>query len=133
MKGLPGKGSVALALLLTVTASGSACAMSSTSTGQLRCVVQGEDLLPPELGGQAAVCSAIQQAATPVLQRAGIAPAAVSVSVQVTSQSTISATASVGGTSRPEQHVATSDRLLNPGAIDMLARAVASDLSKLTQ
>ena len=107
--------------------------MSSTSTEQLRCVVQGVEKLPPELGGEAAVCSAIERAAAPELLRAGIAPAAVSVSVQVLSQHRISAIATVDGRSLPEQHVARSDRPLNTRTIDMLAEGVALELSKLAQ
>lgn len=133
MTSLAGKGSAALALLLAAAVSGSACAMSSTSTEQLRCAVQGEEKLPPEVGGEGAVCSAMKRAVEPVLQQSGVSAAVVSVSVEVKSEYRISAIASVGGRALPEQHVASTDRVLNPRAIDMLARAVASELSKLQQ
>lgn len=107
--------------------------MSSTSAEQLRCIVQGEEKLPAEVGGEAAVCSAIERAAAPALQSAGLSPAAVSISVEVKSQYRISAVPAVGGRSLPEQHVGISDRPLNARAIDMLANAIAAELAKLAQ
>lgn len=129
--GLAGKGATTLALFLCVVASGSACAMSSTSIEQLRCIVRGQEKLAPELGGEAAICSAIRRTAAPVLQKAGIAPAAVSISVEVRSQYTISAVASVGSITLPAQYVAASDRPLQARSIEMLAEGVALELSKL--
>lgn len=107
--------------------------MNSTSTEQLRCVVQGEEKLPAEIGGGGAVCSAITRASAPVLQRGGVAPGTVSVSVEVISPYRISATPSVGGRTLPEQHVGISDRPLNARALDMLGQAIAAELSKLAQ
>lgn len=131
MTNLAEKGLAAAVLLLAAVASGSACAMRPTSSDQLRCVVQGAEKLPPELGGAAAVCAAFERAAAPELRRAGIALAGVSVSVQVRSQYRISAVASVGERSLPEQNVGISDRQLNTGAIEMLARAIVADLSNI--
>lgn len=133
MTSLAEKGSVAVALLLAAAASGSACAMSPTSTEQLRCVVQGEENLPAELGGGEAICSEIRRAAAPVLQSAAVSPAAVSVSVKVTSAHTLTAGGSVSGRPLQEQHVATSDRPLTSRAVGMLANAVAAELSKVAQ
>lgn len=132
MTNLAGKGTAALTLVLAAAASGSACAMSPTSSQQLRCVVQGEEKLPPELGGADAVCSAIERASAPVLQRSGANPS-VSVNVQVLSAFAASAVVTVGAERLPEQRVDISDRPLNARTIDMLARAVAAQLSKATQ
>ncbi len=117
--------------LLAAAASGSACAMASTSPQKISCAVQGEDKLPPGLGGQAEVCSAVARAALPALERAGIAPAALAVTVKVTSGHSLSAVAVVNGRALPEQKVGVSDRALNARAVEMLAAALAGEIAKL--
>lgn len=107
--------------------------MNSTSSEQLHCVVRGEERLPPDVGGAEAVCSAIKRASAPVLQRAGASPASVSITVDVQSAFTISAVTTVGGRALPVQRVDISDRPLNRRTIDMLAQAVAAELSKAAQ
>ena len=104
--------------------------MTTHSPSQIRCTVEGEAKLPPEIGGGDAVCGAIVRAALPVIERAGIAPESVGVSVQVKSDSRISAVPSIGGKALPEQNVAISDRPLNQRSITMLAEAVAAQLAK---
>lgn len=106
--------------------------MTSTSPEQLRCVVEGGEMLPPEIGADE-ICSAIRLASEPVLSSAAISPAAVSVSVKVRSASAISATASFGGRQLRERNVATSNRPLTARAVDMLAKAVAEELSTVAQ
>ena len=128
MTSMSGAGSAALALLLAAAASGSACAMNSTSTEQLRCVVQGEEQLPAELDVET-ICSAIRSASAPALASAAIPASAVSVLVEVRSGHGLSATATVSGTALRERHVATSNRPLNARAVKMLADAVAAELS----
>ena len=104
--------------------------MTTDSQSQIRCTVEGEAKLPPEIGGADAVCGAIVRAALPVIQRAGIAPETIGVSVRVKSDSRISAVPSIGGKALPEQNVAISDRTLNQRSIAMLADAVAAVLAK---
>lgn len=105
--------------------------MNSTSSDALHCAVEGAEKLPPELGGSAAICSAITKAAAPVLNSRRVGAEAVSVVVNVQSASAISAATSVAGKSLPEQKVAISDRTLNARAIDMLANAIAAELARL--
>jgi hypothetical protein len=102
--------------------------MTSIPPQQIRCLVQGEEKLPAEIEADA-ICSAIQRASAPVLQRTGLAPARVSVLVTVKSAFGLSATATVGGKTLREHNVAISDRPLNLRAVDMLANAVAAELS----
>ena len=104
--------------------------MKSASHEGIRCTVEGEGKLPSELGGQAAICSAIASAVLPQLQGAGIAPDAVEVQVFVKSKYMFSAVVSVNGVPRPEQTVGVTDRALNERAVQMLAQAVAGELAK---
>lgn len=106
--------------------------MTRAPSEDLRCVVQGEEKLPPEIGAET-ICSAIKRAAAPVLQSAALSPAAVSVSVKVTSAHTLTAAATVGGRTLPEHNVATMDRPLTQRAVNTLANAVAAELSKAAQ
>jgi hypothetical protein len=125
-----------LALLITVAAlNGSACAMAATSEpalGQgINCTVQNADKLPPQLGGEAAICSIMANILLPSLHQAGLASSALALFVNVKSESRISAVASVNGKPMPEQNVASSDRSLSAGAIEMLAQGVAREVAKL--
>lgn len=106
--------------------------MTSMPVQEIRCVVQGAEKLPSEIKADA-ICSAIQRASAPVLQRTGLSPAAVSVLVQVKSALGLSATATVGGRNLAERHVDISDSPLNARAIEMLAQGVAFELSKLAK
>lgn len=103
--------------------------MTANSHEDLRCTVQGVQKLPQGLGGQPAVCSVIANAVLPALARAGISSSAVTVAVEVKSESRISAIAEINGRPLPEQNVAVSDRALNAGAIRMLADGLATQLS----
>ena len=103
--------------------------MTSSPGHHISCTVEGEDKLPPGIGGQA-ICAAIESAAAPVLQKAGIAASAVTVLVRIRSQHTASAAASVDGKSLAEQHVASSDHPLAAGSIAMLADGVAKELAR---
>lgn len=105
--------------------------MNSVSTHGIRCDVQGEDKLPAEIGGEAAVCAAIADAAIPELQRVGVPPESVAVTVHVISTQTMSAVASVNERALRVQKVGVMDRPLNERAVKMLAQAVAGDLAKL--
>lgn len=103
--------------------------MNRTPGEGIRCTVAGEEMLAQELGGEKAVCSAIERAAAPALQRSGIPAAEVAVSVRVATPYAITATVSVRGKTFPEQRIDISDRPLNQRSIDMLGQAVASQLS----
>ena len=103
--------------------------MNSISAGGLRCAVEGEEKLPTELGGEPAICAAIAEAALPELERAGIAPDSVAVTVSVGSPFLMSAAVSVGDRTLPDQKVGISDRPLNARAVKMLADAVARALA----
>ena len=105
--------------------------MNGVSADGLRCAIEGEDQLPAETGGEAGVCAAVARAVLPEIERAGIAPASVSVTVTVASPYAMAATASVGGRALPEQKVGISDRPLNARAVQMLADALARELASL--
>ncbi len=104
--------------------------MSPTSDRPIQCAVEGADKLPAEIGGEPAICATIAAAVLPALERSGVSPSAVSLSVRVKSDSHISTVASISGTRLAEQNVAISDRALTSGAIDMLAQALAAELSR---
>lgn len=112
---------------------GSACAMNSTSETRLACSVAGASELPAQIGGADGVCAAIERAVVPALRDSGIASSAVAIAVQVKSASRVSAVATLNGSALPEQNVASSDRTLNAGSIDMLARGLAAQLSAARQ
>lgn len=105
--------------------------MNRTESARIDCTVENPANLPAELGGPDAVCAAIEKAALPALQSAGIAPSELKVSVKAQSSHQLSATASAGSFRIAEQKVGISDRALNRRAVDMLARAIASELEKL--
>jgi hypothetical protein len=104
--------------------------MNSATGSRISCTVEGAEKLPSEIGGEEAVCAALERAAAATLRQAGVAPSALSVSVNVRSAYRISAVASLDGKTIPEQQVGISDRELNARAIDMLAQAVAAELGK---
>lgn len=119
---------IAGAAALAVTG-GSACAMNNTAGETIRCSVIGAEKLPSEVGGADAVCSALAAAAVPAARSAGISESALSVTVTVSSPSVATAVATVGTVALPEQTVGVSDRDLSKSAIEMLARALASQIS----
>ncbi len=107
--------------------------MTPTSDQSICCAVVGAEKLPAGLGGESAVCAAITAAAAPALRQSGVSPSAVTITVQVKSNSWISALPEVNGKALYELKVASSDSSLNSRSIDMLATAVAAELSKLAQ
>jgi len=104
--------------------------MASTRPETIRCSVQLATNLPAEIGGPDAVCAAVNQAALPVLKRAGIDASAMSVEVRVVSNHRIAAVASLSGRQLPEHVIDVADRTLNRRAIEMLAAAMAAEVSK---
>ena len=122
----------AIALLIAAAVpNGSACAMAQTSAQAVNCTVQNAEKLPPALGGEAAVCSIIDRLVLPSVRSAGLSPSSVSVSVNVKSQSLVSAVAVVNGSAMAEQNVASSDRALGASAIEMLGKAIATQIAKI--
>lgn len=105
--------------------------MNSTPASGLRCTVQGEENLPPGLGGEAGVCASIVGAVLPALQHGGIPAESVVIAVRVKSRNSMSAVAKVHDQTLPEQTVGVMDRPLNERAVKMLAQAVAGELAKL--
>lgn len=98
--------------------------MGTTSGPAIRCTVEGAEKLPRELGGSDGVCATITRA----LAAKGIDAESASVTVEVKSDSIMSATATIAGRAFPAQTVGVSDRSLNPRAVEMLAAAVAGQV-----
>lgn len=105
--------------------------MAETSDQGIDCTVQNAEQLPADLGGRTGVCSIIEKTLLPSIQSAGISPSAITVTVNVKSDSRASAVAVVNGAATAEQNVASSDRALSAGAIQMLANGIAAEIAKL--
>ena len=67
------------------------------------------------------------------MQRAGIDPSKLSVEVRVVSNHRIAASATLSGRQLPEHVVDVADRSLNRRAIDMLAAAMAAEISNSSE
>ena len=105
--------------------------MAQTPDQGIDCTVQNAEILPANLGGEAGVCAIVQRILLPAVHKARLSPSAVAVSVNVKSDSMASAIATVSGVATPEQKVASSDRKLGKGAIEMLANGIADQLAKM--
>jgi hypothetical protein len=113
-----------LAAIVAIAASAAACgpAVSARQSGPCR-VVDGAKL-PPEVGGSAAICSAIEQAI------AARAPnVRYTAQVRVLSLSAMAVNVEVEGRKLAEQHYAVMDRNINPGFIKRAADAVAEEVA----
>jgi hypothetical protein len=108
---------------------GSASMTAWHGSEAIRCSVDLAANLPREIGGPDAVCAAISEAALPALRRAGIPASAMSVKVRVVSDHRISGVASLDGRDLPEHVIDVADRSLNRRAIEMLAAAMAAEVS----
>ena len=101
----------------------SACAMTAPAAPQVACTVEGSKHLPPETGGETALCGAIRQA----VSDAGHSSARVQVIVRSPSQ--VSATVTLAdGRSLPAVTTATADRNLSSRSVRMLADAISAQL-----
>lgn len=118
---------LSLAILAAVSGGG-ACAMNNLAPDALQCSVSHAEKLPSGLS-EGSICAALRQAAVPALDRIGLATKALSVQIQVESDSKLVATATLAGKTLPEHRVATSDRLLNAKAVEMLAKAIAAEIA----
>ena len=117
---LPSRMFAAVCALSMASASGGACAMTQANSPD-RCRVNGEELLPAEVGGPQALCGAIEAAADS--RAPGIA---FTVEIQVMSASSLSADVKLGdGTSLPKQKLSDSDRALNKSSVGRFASAIA--------
>ena len=110
-----------LAFAMAGSIGGNACAMADSRADTPACVVGGADKLPAGLNGDS-ICTAIRAAAR------DLSPgAAFSVEVRVVSASSLAARIRLGdGRDLPEQKMAVSDRMLNPGSIERFAAAIAA-------
>ena len=106
--------------------------MNNHAAATIRCSVEQAGKLPPTITATT-VCDAIGKAALPALERAGMPPAALSVTVRVESDRKIVAAASLHGKPLPEHRIGISDRALNAHAVDMLAAAIAADIASARQ
>lgn len=102
--------------------------MNTGKDAAIHCVVERSDKLPPELSADA-LCAAVRRAATPALERSGLNPTALSVRITVDSDTKLSAFATLNGKILPDHHVGIADRALNERAVDMLATAIAADVT----
>ena len=121
----------ALALLAGL-GGGSALAMTSRNPSAVYCSLEQGGKLPKGLVASD-VCAAIQSAAAPALERAGLSPSALSVRVTVVSDRKLVASATLGGKALPEHRIGISDRALNARAVQMLASAIAADIASARQ
>jgi len=103
--------------------------MASSRAETIHCSVEQGSNLPTEIGGADAVCAAIAQATLPVMQRLGIDASQLAVGVRVVSNHRIAAVASLSGRQLPEHVIDVADRTLNRRAIEMLAAAMAAEVS----
>lgn len=120
MRGVLHTGIVALAALVLVNGNAVTAGVSKNP-----CRVVGTEKLPPETGGMAGICAAVEQAV------AARAPnVAYSAEVKVISASKLTASLIVNGKSLPEQRFAVMDRRLNASAIQHFAEGLATEVAK---
>lgn len=99
--------------------------MSTQETNEPGCRVENAEKLPPESGGEQALCRAIRNAAS-VRGVAGY-----SVEVRVLGPSTLAASIiTAAGQRLPEQKYASSDRPLSSGSFERFARVLADQLAE---
>jgi hypothetical protein len=89
------------------------------------CRVLNGEKLPPESGGAAAICSAIEQAIS-----ARAPEVRYTAEVRVISKSALSAIIVADGHTLSEQHLSVSDRYLNPLSIKHFADVLAEEVAK---
>src|SRR5215213_6953918 len=114
-----------LASILLLTAAMAPAGTSTMSNPLGPCHIVGAEKLPREIGGGAAVCSAIQRAIS--AQAPGLK---YTVHVEVLSQSSVKATVDMDGRRLPEQRISVVDRDLNTRSIERFANALASEAAK---
>ena len=114
--------------ILASAACVAACAPAMSASQGRPCRVLNGAKLPPEAGGAAALCSAIEQAIaarTPKVRY--------SAEVRVLSQSSLAVNVEVSGRRLAEQHYSVMDRNLNPSSIKRFAEAIADELAKASK
>ncbi len=116
-------------LLIAAAFEGSACAMRPADKSSVSCTVQNLEKLPADLRHQESICGPLVSAAQTAAGKAALASNAVTLRVVVDSPYKLAATAIVNGTALPEQKLASADRPLTSGSIEMLAGALASQLA----
>lgn len=100
--------------------------MNVRSAGAGGCRVENAEALPPESGGEPALCAAIREA----VAAQGIGQA-YSVTVRVLGPSMLAASITTAtGETLPEQKLAASDRPLNAASFERFARVLALQLAQ---
>lgn len=89
------------------------------------CRVVGAEKLPPETGGVAGICSAVEHAVG-----ARVPNVVYSAEVNVVSASRLTASLIVNGKALPEQRFAVMDHRLNASAIQHFAEGLATEIAK---
>lgn len=102
--------------------------MSAPEGEHGRCHVIDGGKLPPESGGAAAICSAVEHAIA-----ARTPDVAYAAKIRVLSKSGLAATLVSRGRTLPDLHFSVSDRNLNPASIERFAAGVAEHLAKATE
>ena len=113
-------------LASAVSVAACAPAMSAPQSGPCR-VLNGEKL-PPESGGPAAICSAIEKAMS-----ARAPKVKYSAQVRVVSKSALTVAIIANGKKLPDQNMSVMDRNLNSWAIDRFAESLADEVAKAAQ
>lgn len=102
----------------------SACAMT-IPVNTSACSVVGAGRLDPTVGGEAAICAAVDRA---IGGMAKVRSVVVTVATPSRAEATVTL---VDGTRLPEVHVASSDGRLRPASFDMLADGIAAQVKGL--
>jgi hypothetical protein len=113
-------GSLGTQLAATIVLSGAVAMSAHAAPASGRCSVVAGEKLAPGSGGANGICAEVERAMAAALP--GVRYTA---EVKVISPSRLTATMVVKGHKLPEQHFATMDRNLTPGAVRRFARALA--------
>ncbi len=105
-----------------------ACVPAMSAPQARPCRVLNGDKLPPESGGAAAICSAIEKAMSVRAPKVKY-----SAEVRVLSKSALTVAVVANGKKLPDQNMSVMDRNLNPWAIDRFAASLAEEVAKAAQ
>ena len=113
-------GSLGIRLAATIALAGASAVSAHAAAPSSRCSVVAGEKLAAGSGGANGICAEVERAMAAALP--GVRYTA---EVRVISPSRLTATMVVKGHKLPEQHFATMDRNLTPGAVRRFARALA--------
>ena len=112
-------------LALALATSSSACAMTGPATAVARCQVVDGEKLPAESGGAAALCAAIERAATSSALNIPF-----TVQITVGSRSILSADVTLSdGRKLPSLRIAEMDRPISKSTFDRFGAAIANHIA----